>query len=170
MSTPTIGHLRPEEAEALAALASLIWHRHYPGIISLAQIDYMLASRYHPPLIRQSLARGDHWDVARDGETLLAFAHSFNLEGGAVKLDKLYVHPHWQRQGLGARLLARIEARALNQGRSHLLLRVNRQNTQAINAYRKYGFFIAREVVEDIGQGFVMDDYVMIKPLQRGYP
>ena len=170
MSTPSIGHLRLDEAEALAALASLIWHRHYPGIISRTQIDYMLASRYHPPMIRQTLARGDHWDVARDGETLVAFAHSFHLEGGAVKLDKLYVHPDWQRQGLGAQLLARIEVRARAHGRSHLLLRVNRQNAQAIAAYRKYGFFIAREVVEDIGQGYVMDDYVMIKPLQTVYP
>lgn len=161
----TIGYLRLEEAEALAALASLIWHRHYPGIISPAQIDYMLAQRYHPPLIRQQLARGDQWDVARDGGTLLAFAHSFRLEGGAVKLDKLYVHPDRQRQGLGAQLLARIEARALNHGRSHLLLRVNRRNTQAINAYRKYGFFVAGELREDIGGGFVMDDHVMVKPL-----
>lgn len=170
MSTLTIGQLRPNEAEALADLAALIWRRHYPGIISVEQIDYMLASRYHPPLIRQSLARGDRWDVGREGETLVAFAHSFPLEGGAVKLDKLYVHPDRQRQGLGARLLARVETRALAQGRSHLLLRVNRRNAQAIAAYRKYGFYIAREVVEDIGEGFVMDDWVMIKPLQTVYP
>lgn len=170
MSGLAITALRPEEAEALAELAGRIWRHNYPGILSPEQIDYMLTRRYHPPLIRQQLARGDHWDVAREGATLLAFAHSFHLEGGAVKLDKLYVHPDWQRQGLGAQLLARIEARALTHGRSHLLLRVNRQNTQAINAYRKYGFSIAREVVEDIGGGFVMDDYVMIKPLWTVYP
>ncbi len=165
MSTPVIAALRPEEAVALATLAALIWHRHYPGIISQAQIDYMLANRYRPPIIRQTLARGDHWDVARVGETLVAFAHSFPLEGGGVKLDKLYVHPDWQRRGLGAALVARIEARARARGRSHLLLRVNRRNAQAIAAYRKYGFSVVREVVEEIGGGFVMDDYVMVKPL-----
>jgi len=157
--------LRPEEAEALAELAERIWRHSYPGIISAAQIDYMLASRYHPPLIRQTLARGDHWDVVRDGETLAAFAHSFHLEGGAVKLDKLYVHPDWQRRGLGRLLVERVEARARTHGRSHLLLRVNRKNAQAIAAYGKCGFTVVREVVEDIGGGFVMDDYVMIKPL-----
>jgi ribosomal protein S18 acetylase RimI-like enzyme len=157
--------LRPEEAEALAELAGYIWRQHYPGIISAAQIDYMLAHRYHSPLIRQTLARGDHWDVVRERETLLAFAHSFPLEGGAVKLDKLYVHPDWQRRGLGALLVQRVEARARARGRSHLLLRVNRRNAQAIAAYGKYGFTVVREVVEEIGGGFVMDDYVMIKPL-----
>ncbi|MCS6786919.1 MAG: GNAT family N-acetyltransferase [Thiobacillaceae bacterium] len=166
MSDHTLSQLLPEEAEALAELAALVWRTHYPGIISPAQIDYMLAQRYHPPLIRQQLARGDRWDVAREAAgRLIAFAHSYPLEGGAVKLDKLYVHPHWQRQGIGQALLARIEARSRSAGRSHLVLRVNRANHQAIAAYRKWGFFIAREVVEDIGGGFVMDDYVMIKPL-----
>jgi GNAT superfamily N-acetyltransferase len=157
--------LRPEEAEALAELAARIWRHNYPGIISAAQIEYMLAQRYHPPLIRQTLARGDHWDVIRAEGWLVAFAHSFPLEGGAVKLDKLYVDPAWQRRGLGALLVERVEARARARGRSHLLLRVNRRNAQAIAAYGKYGFVIVREVVEDIGGGFVMDDYVMLKPL-----
>ncbi len=170
MAEPTLGMLRDDEAVALAVLAALIWKHNYPGMISPEQIDYMLAQRYHPPLIRQTLARGDHWDVARVGEhpaaeTLVAFAHSYPLEGGAVKLDKLYVHPDWQRHGLGARLVERVAARAGAQGRSHLLLRVNRNNAQAIAAYTKYGFLVAREVVEDIGGGYVMDDYVMIKPL-----
>ena len=165
MSRLAITALCLEEAEALAELAERIWRHNYPGIISEAQIDYMLASRYHPPLIRQTLARGDHWDVVRDGESLVAFAHSFHLEGGAVKLDKLYVHPDWQHRGLGAMLVERVATRARAQGRSHLLLRVNRRNAQAIAAYRKYGFAVVREVVEDIGGGFVMDDYMMIKPL-----
>lgn len=165
MPEPSFGSLRDEEAGRLAELAALIWRGHYPGIISPEQIEYMLAQRYHPPSIRQSLARGDRWDVARVGEELVAFAHSFPLEGGAVKLDKLYVHPDWQRHGIGARLVARIEARARAHGRSHLLLRVNRRNVQAIAAYEKYGFVVVREVVEDIGNGFVMDDYVMVLPL-----
>lgn len=155
----------PDEAEALAELAALIWRAHYPGIISPEQIEYMLAGRYRPPLIRQQLARGDHWDVARAQGRLIAFAHSFHLEGGGVKVDKLYVHPGWQRQGVGAALIGRIAARARAQGRSHLVLRVNRHNHTAIAAYRKYGFVVAREYLEEIGNGFVMDDYVMLKPL-----
>jgi diamine N-acetyltransferase len=159
------GSLREDEAEALAALARRIWYGHYPALIGGTQIEYMLARRYHPPYIRQTLARGDRWDVARAAGALVGFAHSYPLEGGAVKLDKLYVDPDWQRHGVGALLVERVVKRARRQGRSHLLLRVNRGNAQAIAAYVKYGFVIAGQVVEDIGGGFVMDDYVMIKPL-----
>ena len=56
-----------------------------------------------------------------------------------------------------------MEARARTHG--HQLLRVNRKNAQAIAAYGMYGFTVVREVVEDFGGGFVMDDYVMVKPL-----
>ncbi len=157
--------LRDDEAEALAALARQIWYGHYPGLISEAQIEYMLAQRYHPPYIRQTLARGDRWDVVRAGGELVAFAHSYPLEGGAVKLDKLYVHPEWQRHGIGGLLVDKVSERARLHGRSHLVVRVNRGNAQAIAAYRKYGFVAVRELVEDIGEGFVMDDYVMVKPL-----
>ncbi|MCU0840166.1 MAG: GNAT family N-acetyltransferase [Thiobacillaceae bacterium] len=159
------GPLRPEEAEALAALAGLIWRHDYPGMISAEQIEYMLAQRYHPPLIRQTLARGDRWDAAHADGALIGFAHAYAISGGGMKLDKLYVHPDWQRRGIGARLLARLEAYARAHGRHALLLRVNRGNARAIAAYRKYGFAVEREVEEEIGGGFVMDDYMMIKQL-----
>lgn len=40
----------------------------------------------------------------------------------------------------------------------------------AIAAYRKYGFTVREEVVQDIGGGFVMDDYIMEKPLAKERP
>jgi hypothetical protein len=38
-------------------------------------------------------------------------------------------------------------------------------NRGAINAYKRWGFRITDEVVADIGEGFVMDDYRMEKLL-----
>ena len=42
---------------------------------------------------------------------------------------------------------------------------MNKHNAAAIAAYRNCGFVTREEVVVDIGNGFVMDDYVMAKPL-----
>ncbi len=165
MTTLEFGNLRQEEAETLAALARLIWLAHYPAIIGTAQIDYMLAQRYAPGLIRQTQARGDRWDVARAGGALVGFAHGYTISADDYKLDKLYVHPDWQRHGIGAALLARMQRHARDHGCNRLVLRVNRHNAQAIAAYHKYGFHVATLIVEDIGGGFVMDDYVMTQVL-----
>ncbi len=158
-----ISPLRDDEAEAVAALAREIWLAHYPAIIDVAQIEYMLAERYRPALIRQTLARGDRWLAARAEGVLVGFAHGYALAEGDYKLDKLYVHPDWQRHGIGGQLMERLADHARRRGARRLVLRVNRNNAQAIAAYRKYGFEVLVPVVEDIGGGYVMDDYVMTR-------
>ena len=42
-------------------------------------------------------------------------------------------------------------------------LTVNKYNTDSIKAYEKMGFEKIDSVVMDIGNGYVMDDYVMKK-------
>jgi GNAT superfamily N-acetyltransferase len=160
-SPAPIRPLRPDEADRLAALARAIWLHHYPAIIGPEQIDYMLAQRYTPTLIRNQLANPDHgWWVAEQDEILIGFAHTVLLNG-QCKLDKLYIHPDYQRHGLGAALLAQAREWALKAGKTRLTLQVNRHNSLALSAYRKYGFVITEARVFDIGGGFVMDDYFM---------
>ena len=46
-----------------------------------------------------------------------------------------------------------------------LVLGVNKRNAKAIQAYRRNGFTVREEFVLDIGNGFVMDDYLFEKKL-----
>jgi GNAT superfamily N-acetyltransferase len=147
------------------ALAHAIWRAHYPGIITVEQIDYMLAQRYRPVLVRQFIARGDLWLAARAGETLVGFAHAHPMQPGDYKLDKLYVQTDLQHHGIGAALMAGVERHCREHGVERLVLRVNRENHKAIRAYLKYGFKIATLIDEDIGEGYVMNDYVMAREL-----
>ena len=153
--------LKADEADGLAALARAIWLRHYSAIISVGQIDYMLDQRYSPALIRAQLANPEHgwWVAERDG-ALVGFAHVMLMQD-QCKLDKLYVHPDHQHHGLGAALLEQVRLWTHQTGRSRLTLQVNRHNSLALSAYRKYGFVITEARVCDIGGGFVMDDYLM---------
>jgi len=160
-----ISPLRMDEVDALVDLAARIWRAHYTGIISLEQIDHMLEQRYRPVLVRQFMARGDVWLAARAGDQLVGFAHGHPLAEGDYKLDKLYVDIDWQRQGIGGALIDAVAERAKQRGFNRLVLRVNRQNQQAIDHYLKQGFTVATIHMEDIGRGFVMDDYVMTKEL-----
>lgn len=157
-----VGRLSAGEIDELIALARRVWYAHYPAIISTAQIEYMLAQRYTPEVLRGELKRDDlWWDRVRLNGCMTAFASYFLAGADAMKLDKLYVDPACQRQGLGGRLLERALAMARSRQCNRLMLAVNKRNSQAIAAYGKHGFRTVESVVKDIGGGFVMDDYVM---------
>ena len=159
--------LGADDVERLAALAREIWYAHYPAIISVAQIEYMLAERYRSGFVLAELQRdGLWWDKLTVAGAMEGFA-SYFLTGvpGEMKLDKLYVHPRLQRRGYGGMMIARAGAIARSRGCSRLVLAVNKNNRSAIDAYLKHGFHVADVAVKDIGSGFVMDDYIMVKPL-----
>jgi len=161
--TLAISPLGSDEVDALLALAREIWRAHYPPIIGEAQTEYMLAQRYTPEVVHAELARGDvWWDTLSEDGGIVAFASSFAADApGAIKLDKLYVHPQRQRRGYGAALIEHTCERAQRLGMEKIVLAVNKRNASAIAAYRRSGFEIAEAVVKDIGGGFVMDDFVM---------
>lgn len=158
-----IARLAPEDVEAVSALAREIWLAHYPGIISVAQIEYMLAGRYDPRVIAAELAHaGLWWDKLMVDDSLAGFASYFLVaDGRAMKLDKVYVQARQRRRGFGGQLVARACAAARDAGCTRIELAVNRRNAGAIAAYRRCGFAVKEAVVKDIGNGFVMDDYVM---------
>jgi len=156
-----VRQLNTEDIAPVSALARVVWQATYPALISQAQIDTMLSDRYAPTHIRSQLDDPAHgWWVAQQNQALAGFAHA-TMNGADCKLDKLYVHPHTQRQGIGNTLLHAVRQWARQQQARRLWLQVNRGNTQAITAYRNYGFRIVESRVFDIGNGFVMDDYLM---------
>jgi len=153
------------DVDAIAALAATIWRAHYPGIITPAQIEYMLNERYAPAVIRTELARDDVWweVLLEEGEPKAYASCHLTERPDELKLDKLYVHPDRQRRGYGSMLIERALARARALGRARVILAVNKRNVTAIAAYRKLGFRTEAAVVKDIGAGFVMDDFIMVR-------
>lgn len=161
-----IAPLVPEDAERVSALAREIWLAHYPDIIGIEQIEYMLRQRYDPAIIRAELQRDDlWWDKLLLGDDIMAFSSYFLSGPGEMKLDKLYVRQESQRHGYGGMLIDRTCRVAQERGCLRLVLAVNKHNRNAIAAYRKYGFEVRDTAVKDIGGGFVMDDYLMEKRL-----
>ena len=155
------------DLDAVAELARGIWRKHYPGIITPEQIEYMLERGYARAALRRFITEsGAGLDLARVGEHLAGFsAYHRGDDPGEIKLDKLYVHQDFRRQGIGHRLIESAAAAARAQHRATLVLNVNKNNAQAIRAYARNGFVVREAVVVDIGGGFVMDDYLMAKRL-----
>jgi len=168
--TVEIAALQPSEVEQLCALARAIWREHYPPIIGEAQTEYMLEQRYTPPIVRRELeSDAIWWDVLKVDREPVAFASSLRLHASnELKLDKLYVRPDQQRHGYGGLLIGYTCERALELGCDTVVLAVNKRNSKAIAAYRKHGFAVREAVVKDIGSGFVMDDYIMVRRVRTG--
>jgi ribosomal protein S18 acetylase RimI-like enzyme len=157
---------RRDEVPAVQALARVVWWSHYPGIISDAQIEYMLERGYADDALARFVAGPDAGlEVAFAGPLLVGFGAWYASGEAEVKLDKLYVHPEWQRHGVGRGLIARVADLARAGGHRTLVLNVNKHNVLAQAAYRKHGFAVREAVEIDIGNGFVMDDYVMARAL-----
>ena len=76
-------------------------------------------------------------------------------------LSKLYLKKDYRHKGLGKEAFNFIKQFALNNGYNKIRLTVNKYNENTINAYNKWGFKTIDSVVTNIGNGFVMDDYIM---------
>ncbi|MGA9665469.1 MAG: GNAT family N-acetyltransferase [Gallionella sp.] len=155
----------------LAQLAETIWRAHYTKIIGSAQVDYMLADRYTPEKLRAYLDADDRWLMllrtdSPDGNEAIGYcSYALTEKSGEMKLEQLYLTPEYYRRGLGRLMLRHVEQQARVRGCGTLVLQTNKRNEIAIAFYRKTGFTVREEAVFDIGNGFVMDDYVMEKVL-----
>ena len=157
----------------LRELADTIWRQHYAGIISADQIDYMLAGRFSDEALREHVQPADSWlELMRVSGTPVGYCgyELASMDGdeassATMKLGQLYVLESHRGMGLGRFILGHIESRALELGCRVLWLQVNKQNTGAVGFYTAAGFEVVREAVFEIGGGFVMDDYVMRKPV-----
>jgi diamine N-acetyltransferase len=156
--SPLIREMQPSDIPAVSQLAERIWRAHYPGIISSEQIEYMLALMYSPASLKEQVQKGHRFWLIEDNAALAGYIAVEPKEPGHFFIQKLYVEQVAPRRGLGSALLN--HAISVFKPRT-LSLAVNRKNYKAINFYFKHGFTIEQPVVNDIGGGFVMDDFKM---------
>jgi ribosomal protein S18 acetylase RimI-like enzyme len=67
--------------------------------------------------------------------------------------------------GFGTLLLNHAESIAKQQNCGSISLYVNRFNTQAMRLYQSMGYQIIDQQIFDIGKGYDMDDYRMVKKI-----
>ncbi|MFO7304192.1 MAG: GNAT family N-acetyltransferase [Gammaproteobacteria bacterium] len=154
-----------EDLEPLAALAREIWTDHYVPIIGQAQVDYMLERFQSVPAMRAQLAEGYEYFVVRDGERMIGYmAVRPEPQERRLFISKFYLHKSRRGSGTGRLCMEFLERLARQRSLERLWLTVNKENP-SIRVYERLGFRIAADIVTDIGNGFVMDDYRMEKSL-----
>jgi GNAT superfamily N-acetyltransferase len=162
----TINPLRSDDIDELISVARRIWHAHYPGIISVQQIDYMLERGYNRAVILDEMARqGIAWLAITDDSTMIGFVSVGPHGADTIKLHKLYLLPEYHGKGIGAQALEKVEQIALASDVHTVVLNVNKLNAKAIRSYERAGWHISAQVINDIGNGYVMDDFIMTKQI-----
>jgi diamine N-acetyltransferase len=155
-----------EHLPILHQLSHSIWPVAYKDVISEGQIDYMLNMMYSLESLEEQLQNNKVFILAEDDYEFVGFAsYELNFDGfQKTKIHKLYVLPQTQGKGVGKQLVDYITDIASKNKNEFLQLAVNKNN-KAKDFYVKIGFQIAHEAVFDIGNGYVMDDYIMEKKL-----
>lgn len=159
MEAITLTEATVADIESIQRLAKSIWNAHYPGIISQEQIDYMLHKMYSTLAIQEQLNAGQQFYLVQlQSETTGYVSISISKDKVAM-LHKFYLGATSQRRGVGEKTFEQLTQ--LFPDVNHMELTVNRQNFKAINFYFKLGFIIKEVADFDIGNGYVMNDFVM---------
>lgn len=154
-----------EQLPIVRELALIIWPPTFEDILSTAQIDYMLNMMYSIESLEKQLENNKVFVLAEESDRFVGFAsYELNFENSKTKIHKLYVLPETQGKGVGRELIDYITQMALKNQNSILHLTVNKYN-KAKDFYLKNGFEITQEAVFDIGNGYIMDDYLMEKKI-----
>ncbi|MEO0038319.1 MAG: hypothetical protein RIQ59_1530 [Bacteroidota bacterium] len=147
-------------------LAKVIWPEAYGAILSQEQLDYMMAMMYGLDSLSNQLQNNNVFLLAELNEVFVGFAsYELNYQNSSfTKIHKLYVLPEIQGKGVGKEFIYCIQNIAKNQANKGLILNVNKYN-KAKDFYQHNGFEITDSVVVDIGNDYVMDDYIMKKSI-----
>lgn len=145
-------------------LSLQVWPQTYAPILSAEQIQYMMQLIYSEAALHQQLRDDHRFYIVYNAGIPIGFASYSNLGEGIFKLHKIYVLPQHQGRGTGRFVLMDVIEKARANGAAALQLNVNRNNP-ALSFYQKLGFAILREEDIDIGNGYIMNDFVMQKNL-----
>ena len=150
----------------IRSIAHDTWPVSYAGIISPAQIAYMLEMMYSEASLNTQIEeKGHRFLIAEDGARAIGFAgFEIGYRPERARLHKLYALPALHGTGIGRALLEQVEIDVKQAGDRTIELNVNRANP-AKDFYQRKGFRIERDEILDIGEGYVMDDHVMVKAL-----
>ena len=142
-------------------LAEKIWYDHYSSIVSVEQIKYMLNKFYSPDALERSMNEGQMIYLINDEKNnSIGYLAVTETQAGQWFMNKFYIQTQLQGKGIGVDVLKQWEYLAKPK---EVSLQVNRKNFKSINFYFKSGFIIKEVADFDIGNGYSMDDFVMVK-------
>lgn len=153
-----------KEIVGIANLGFVIWQEHYTTIIGEEQVKYMLQKFQTVEAIAEQIEGGYEYYTIYYKDIRIGY-FAFEQQIRTLFLSKMYILKEFRGKGIGKYCLNYLMQKGKKMGLASLSLTVNRYNENSIRFYKKYGFKKIDSHVMDIGEGFVMDDYIMEKEI-----
>lgn len=139
---------RPEDAAALAAFAAHAFTDTYLGLDHPQEIADYCAEHFQPEVIASVIAdpacstllAGVGPQLAGYAILKAATAPACLAGPDPIELWRLYLGQEFIGRGLGARLMAAVQAEAHRRGARTVWLAVDHRNVRAVGFYRRFGF------------------------------
>ncbi len=161
--TENILEIGKQDLKIVQEIVFETWPVAYGEILSQAQLTYMLDKFYTIESLEATIDEGHSYYVYSENDIPLGFLGvQAGLETDSLKIHKLYVLPKNQGKNIGLKLFQCAEnlTKAMNLNR--IFLNVNRFN-KAKKFYEKIGMKICKVEDIEIGNGYLMEDFVMEK-------
>ncbi len=157
--------LNKQQIKIVEKLACEIWNQHFIPIIGKAQVDYMLDKFQSKKGLSEQIKKGCLYFLIKTDDNYIGYL-SVLPKKNELFLSKLYIKSSERGKKIGKKAIEFVENLAEKKGLHRITLTVNKYNTNTIKAYEKMGFTNISSIVQDIGNGFIMDDYKMEKMLK----
>ncbi len=155
-----------QQIEIVEKLADEIWNQHFIPIIGKAQVDYMLEKYQSKKALLEQIKKGFLYYLIKTDNGYIGYFGVLPKKE-TLFLSKFYIKFSEQRKGFGKKIILFIEDLAKEKGVFSIILTVNKYNTGSIKAYEKMGFKNVESIIQDIGNGYIMDDYKLQKNLKN---
>lgn len=160
---PKIRQATPNDIPLVHRLAKEVFFATYEPLQPKEKVAYLFNLMYNETVLTEQMEKKKHiFLLAEDASGYSGYAsYEFNYKGsGKIKIHKIYVMPNAQGKGVGKEMINSIITVARQNKIETLLLDVYRHNP-AIQFYEKLGFKKAGEQITEVGNRYVMDDFVM---------
>ena len=159
-----------DDQRQLAALADEIWHEYWPDLIGKAQTDYMVDQFQSLEAIQESMKNEayEYWflQAADDGRIVGYTGGHVEPETNRYFISKIYLLAEERGRGFASQVIRFYESICHDRKLRAMYLTVNKYNDLGVRAYKAKGFETIDSVESDIGQGYIMDDFIMEKQLR----
>ena len=157
---------KQKDIATVSDMAYGIWREHYGRLISSGQVEQMLGELQSPQAISNQIEdEGYKYYFLKTDKEIIGYIALKHIQG-QLFLSKMYILKEYRGRGYSQKVFRHLENYCRRERLDSIWLNVNRDNEGSVKAYRKGGFVVIREEVTPIGNGYVMDDYIMEKKVE----